>query len=131
MTNSPAEPLATRYALFRGVRIRFGKQSWSFAVGICGFSIIVLAAIFAPMLTPYDPVALDFSSALQAPNWSHPFGTDNLGRDVLARVLYAARVDLQIGAIGQHGLESIEVCPHCVDRFLVARQLEQGRSITA
>jgi peptide/nickel transport system permease protein len=100
MTNSPAEPLATRYALFRGARIRLGKQSWSFAVGICGFSIIVLAAIFAPMLTPYDPVALDFSSALQAPNWSHPFGTDNLGRDVLARVLYAARVDLQIGAIG-------------------------------
>jgi peptide/nickel transport system permease protein len=86
--------------LFRGVQIRLGSHNYSFAVGIVGFSLIVLAAIFAPLLTPYDPVALDFASALQPPSWAHPFGTDNLGRDVLTRVLYAARIDLQIGAIG-------------------------------
>lgn len=100
MTESSFETLPPRRALFQGVRIHFGKRNYSFAVGICGFSIIVLAAIFAPLLTPYDPLLLDFTSALQPPTWSHPFGTDNLGRDVFARVLYAARVDLQIGAIG-------------------------------
>jgi peptide/nickel transport system permease protein len=59
--------------------------------------LIVIAGIFAPLLTPYDPYTQDFGSALLAPNWSHPFGTDNFGRDVLTRVLYGIRVDLPIG----------------------------------
>jgi peptide/nickel transport system permease protein len=59
--------------------------------------LIVFAGIFAPLLTPYDPYTQDFGSALLAPNWSHPFGTDNFGRDVLTRVLYGIRVDLPIG----------------------------------
>jgi peptide/nickel transport system permease protein len=59
--------------------------------------LIVLAGIFAPLLTPYDPYTQDFASALLAPNWTHPFGTDNFGRDVLTRVLYGIRVDLPIG----------------------------------
>src|SRR5882757_1742797 len=100
MTNPSFNAMPRRRFLFQALRIRYGKRNYSFAVGIVGFSAIVLAAIFAPLLTPYDPVALDFTSALQAPTWAHPFGTDNLGRDVLARVLYAARIDLQIGAIG-------------------------------
>lgn len=81
-----------------GVRIGLGR--WSFGIGIAGFAMIVLAAIFAPVLTPYDPVTLDFTSTLQPPSWAHPLGTDNLGRDILTRILFAARVDLQIGAIG-------------------------------
>jgi peptide/nickel transport system permease protein len=81
-----------------GVRIGLGR--WSFGIGIAGFALIVLAAIFAPFLTPYNPVTLDFTSALQPPSWAHPLGTDNLGRDILTRILFAARVDLQIGAIG-------------------------------
>ena len=59
--------------------------------------LIVLAGIFAPWLTPYDPYTQDFGSALLPPNWAHPFGTDNFGRDVLTRVLYGIRVDLPIG----------------------------------
>ena len=59
--------------------------------------LIVFAGIFAPLLTPYDPYSQDFGSALLPPNWSHPFGTDNFGRDVLTRVLYGIRVDLPIG----------------------------------
>jgi peptide/nickel transport system permease protein len=100
MTESSFETLPRRRALFQGARIRFGQQNYSFALGIGGFSIIVLLAVFAPLLTPYDPLVLDVANALQPPNWSHLFGTDNLGRDVFTRVLYAARVDLQIGAIG-------------------------------
>jgi peptide/nickel transport system permease protein len=58
---------------------------------------IVAAGVFAPLLTPYDPYAQDLAGALQPPSWAHPFGTDNFGRDVLARVLYGTRIDLLIG----------------------------------
>ena len=66
-------------------------------IGTALMLLIVFAGIFAPLLTPYDPYIQDFGSALLAPNWSHPFGTDNFGRDVLTRVLYGIRVDLPIG----------------------------------
>ncbi len=60
----------------------------------------VLVALFAPFLTPYDPLAIDFTAILQPMSLEHPLGTDNLGRDVLARVLYGTRVDLTMGLIG-------------------------------
>ena len=66
-------------------------------IGTALILMIVAAGIFAPLLTPYDPYAQDFGSALLSPNWTHPFGTDNFGRDVLTRVLYGIRVDLPIG----------------------------------
>lgn len=74
--------------------------NWPLRIGLIGFAAIVLAAIFAPFVTPYDPIALDLTNALRAPSLAHPMGTDHLGRDVLARVIFAARIDLQIGAIG-------------------------------
>ena len=67
--------------------------------GVVIVAIIILAGVFAPVLTPYNPIVGDFKAALQPPSWEHPFGTDNLGRDLLARVLYGARIDLQIGLI--------------------------------
>jgi peptide/nickel transport system permease protein len=100
MTVAAAETVPQRRFFMWGVGHRIGLGRWSFSVGIAGFVLIVLAAIFAPFLTPYDPVTLDFTSALQPPSWAHPLGTDNLGRDLLTRILFAARVDLQIGAIG-------------------------------
>lgn len=57
---------------------------------------VLFAAIFAPLVTRYDPVKTDLSSSLQLPSAAHPLGTDNFGRDILSRLLYAARVDLQI-----------------------------------
>lgn len=59
--------------------------------------IIILAAIFAPLLTPYDPTALDMATGLQGPSLHHIFGTDQLGRDFFTRILYGARIDLLIG----------------------------------
>jgi peptide/nickel transport system permease protein len=70
------------------------------SVGSVGFAILVLMAVAAPILTRYDPVQLDLLSALQPPSLTHLFGTDHLGRDILARVIYGARIDLQIGLIG-------------------------------
>jgi peptide/nickel transport system permease protein len=74
--------------------------NWSLRIGIAGFMLILLAAIFAPVVTAYDPTAISLTSALQAPSFAHLMGTDHLGRDVFTRVIFAARVDLQIGAIG-------------------------------
>jgi peptide/nickel transport system permease protein len=60
------------------------------------FVIIVLCAIFGPILAPYDPLASDTAAALQAPSSAHWFGTDQLGRDILSRVITATRLDLGI-----------------------------------
>ena len=76
------------------------KANWPLRLGLGGFAVILLAAVFAPFITPHDPVAVDLASALQAPSAEHLMGTDHLGRDVLTRVIFAARIDLQIGAIG-------------------------------
>jgi len=73
---------------------------WSMRVGLGGIALLALAAALAPLILPYDPTRLDLAGGLQAPSLAHWFGTDQLGRDVLTRVIYGARIDLQIGAIG-------------------------------
>jgi peptide/nickel transport system permease protein len=60
------------------------------------FVIIVLCAVFGPLLAPYDPLASNTAAALQAPSSAHWFGTDQLGRDILSRVVVATRLDLGI-----------------------------------
>ena len=62
------------------------------AGGLVGFW--VFAALFAPWIAPYDPNAVDVMHALQAPGAEHWLGTDQVGRDVLSRVLYGAQIDL-------------------------------------
>jgi len=80
---------------------RFASSpGWSRRIGVAGVLLIVLIALFAPLLTPYSPTQPDLNSVLQSPSWRHPFGTDQLGQDVYTRVLFAARVDLQIGFFG-------------------------------
>jgi ABC-type dipeptide/oligopeptide/nickel transport system permease subunit len=69
------------------------------AVGGLVIGMLVLAAIFAPLLAPYDPLKQDLSSALAAPGGAHLLGTDNNGRDVLARVIWGARVSLVAGLV--------------------------------
>jgi peptide/nickel transport system permease protein len=60
------------------------------------FAAFAAMAVFGPALAPFDPMASDTMRALQAPTWSHWFGTDQLGRDILSRVVVAARVDIGI-----------------------------------
>jgi ABC-type dipeptide/oligopeptide/nickel transport system permease subunit len=62
---------------------------------------VVLGGLLAPWLTPYQPNAISMENALQAPDLSHPFGTDAFGRDVLCRVLHGARFSLQVGVISR------------------------------
>ena len=60
------------------------------------FVLLVLCALFGPLIAPYDPLATNSERSLQPPSWAHPFGTDHVGRDVLSRVIVAARIDLGI-----------------------------------
>ena len=60
------------------------------------FVLIAICALFGPWIAPYDPLASNTASALQAPSAAHWFGTDQLGRDILSRVIVATRLDLAI-----------------------------------
>ena len=66
-------------------------------VGLVVFVIILLSAIFAPLLTIHDPQKIDLRSMLQSPSAEHWFGTDRTGRDVFARILYGGRVSILVG----------------------------------
>jgi len=61
--------------------------------------LIVLASILAPMLSPYDPLATNLAERLQPPSANYLFGTDELGRDLLTRLLYGGRISLSIGVL--------------------------------
>jgi peptide/nickel transport system permease protein len=86
-----------------------GNRRWLFvrralsarlaAAGAAVVCIIALAAVFAPLLAPYDPLKQDLSSALAPPAGAHLLGTDNNGRDVLARVIWGTRVSLVAGLV--------------------------------
>ena len=71
-------------------------RSRSFVAGSVLVALITLVAVFAPALAPHSPTAQDLTAGLLPPSAEHLFGTDQLGRDVFSRVLFAARVDLGI-----------------------------------
>jgi ABC-type dipeptide/oligopeptide/nickel transport system permease subunit len=91
-------------------RVRYyGRFLWRDRSGVIGlilFSIVVFAAIFAPVITKYDPLDQNLADSKippawnEAGSWDHPFGTDNLGRDIYSRVIYGSRVSLTVGFIG-------------------------------
>ena len=66
------------------------------ALSFAMFAFFIGSAVLGPALVPYDPLQTNAANALQAPSWSHWFGTDNLGRDVFSRVIVATRLDLII-----------------------------------
>jgi peptide/nickel transport system permease protein len=70
------------------------------AVGQVGAGIVLLFLLvtaIAPVMAPYDPVSPDFATVLSPPSRAHPFGTDDIGRDILSRVIYGSRISLQAG----------------------------------
>jgi peptide/nickel transport system permease protein len=68
-------------------------------VGLVVIAAFILLAMFAPIITPYDPIATSWTLVRKPPSLLHWFGTDELGRDILTRVLYGARASLVAGAI--------------------------------
>ena len=65
--------------------------------GLWTFAIILVLCIGAPLVTHYDPNAIDMGQLLKPPTWNHLFGTDKVGRDVFARVLYGGRISILVG----------------------------------
>jgi peptide/nickel transport system permease protein len=86
------------FPFFREVlwqRLRHNRMAM---VGASIVLVMFLLAAITPLLGR-DPGAIDIAQRLQAPNWSHPLGTDDLGRDVLTRILYGARISLLVGFV--------------------------------
>lgn len=82
------------------------KEIWEIALRnkltLTGFIIVglvVLVGLLAPVLAPYDPNLMDIPTRLQGPSSAHPFGTDEMGRDILSRVMYGARISIAVGVI--------------------------------
>ncbi|HSR35435.1 MAG TPA: ABC transporter permease, partial [Anaerolineae bacterium] len=79
---------------------RFLWRDRSGVIGMLMFLTVVFAAVFAPLIAPYDPLEQNLRDAKMPPawyeegSWEHPLGTDNLGRDLFSRVIYGARVSL-------------------------------------
>jgi peptide/nickel transport system permease protein len=67
------------------------------AAGLVVIVLMILAALFARWVAPYDPLAVDYGGLLAPPSWQHWLGTDNFGRDVLSRIVYGAQTALSVG----------------------------------
>ena len=76
---------------------RFGRLSPLAALGLLILIILVFMALFAPLLAPYDPTAVRLAEGLSGPSITHPLGQDKLGRDILSRIIYGARISLYVG----------------------------------
>ncbi|ETT63790.1 ABC transporter permease [Paenibacillus sp. FSL R7-277] len=83
----------------------------SLLIGIIMFTILILLAIFIPYLSPYNPTEQNLSAFLQPPSAAHWLGTDQLGRDLFTRLIYAARTDLTIMVLA-------EIIPFCTGVML-------------
>ena len=68
-------------------------------VGLVIVALLVVVAVFAPWVAPYDPIATSWSLVRKPPSWSHWLGTDEVGRDVLSRVIWGARASLTAGLV--------------------------------
>jgi peptide/nickel transport system permease protein len=79
------------------VALRFARRRPLGAAGAAIIVIMIVAALLAGLISPYDPLTTDYAAMLQAPSWAHWFGTDAFGRDVLTRVIYGARTALLVG----------------------------------
>ncbi len=77
---------------------RFKKNPLAVAGGVIVF-ILFIAAILANVLSPYDPGDIDRDTILESPSMTHPLGTDDLGRDVLSRMLFGSRISLLVGFV--------------------------------
>ena len=105
MTGRPVEvPVALPMAPTGGQRLwadafrRLVKSRGATSGGVI-FGLFVFMALAAPLLTPYDPIRLNVVESLEPPSARHWLGTDQFGRDVLARVIYGARVSMAMGVV--------------------------------
>jgi len=98
----PAVPLADQMAELESPARRALRRLFKRKGAVVGLAVIVifaLMALLAPWIAPYDPIATSWTAVRKPPSWLHWFGTDELGRDVLTRVIFGARASLMAGGI--------------------------------
>ncbi|SFI03791.1 ABC transporter permease [Bradyrhizobium sp. Gha] len=98
LTADPATDPGELDSPARRARRRLFKRKAAVA-GLVVLTIFILLALFAPLLVPYDPIATSWGLVRKPPTAAHWFGTDELGRDILSRVIYGARASLLAGLI--------------------------------
>jgi peptide/nickel transport system permease protein len=81
---------------FRDIRRRFFRNKLA-VLGLVLIGLLVLVAVFAPLIAPYDPLKQDLANTTAGPTGKHLMGTDTLGRDQLSRIIYGSRVAIIIG----------------------------------
>ncbi|MCY0889095.1 MAG: ABC transporter permease [Alicyclobacillaceae bacterium] len=134
MTMSPLEVVASATATEtpRRVRWRSVRKNVSLWLGAAIVFAVLFIAVFAPLISPYSPVKLDYTAILQPPSAAHWLGTDDLGRDILTRIFYGARTSMEV-AIGSVALATIVGVPiglvsgfyrGVVDEWLVMRVVD-------
>ncbi|MBN1190993.1 MAG: ABC transporter permease [Dehalococcoidales bacterium] len=109
---SPEEPAgavsiteAPHYSEFRRViRVFFGRKIA--VVGLVFIVLLIVTAIFAPLIAPYDPYKVNLRDKLLQPSTEHLLGTDAIGRDTLSRIVYGSRTSLMVG-IGAIGISTL------------------------
>ena len=92
------QPVKPRINEFRRI-IKVISARWINVVGLIVIALFIIAAIFAPFLSPYDPNEPDLKAILQQPSTTHLLGTDDVGRDTLSRAIYGARISLIVGLV--------------------------------
>jgi peptide/nickel transport system permease protein len=75
------------------------RNDWALSAALGAVGLLVLLAVFGPIVWPKDPLAIDVGASLQPPSLSHPMGTDDIGRDVFARFNEGARISLAVGGV--------------------------------
>jgi len=93
-----ARILKPRRGLVASLR-RFARRHVGATVGGCIVFLFILIAVFAPLIAPYDPLELFPGQLRQPPSMQHLMGTDEIGRDILSRIIYGSRISLRVGLI--------------------------------
>lgn len=114
--NNTVEPEELKTEAERDLRPSQRKSLWqrfqrskAALIGLVLLTILILSAVLAPALAPYDPNQPDLGARLVSPSLTHLFGTDQLGRDVFSRVLYAARVSLTVAFVTVTGVITVGI----------------------
>jgi peptide/nickel transport system permease protein len=105
-TSAPVKVKKTKMSKVYWERFSSNKMA---VAGMVFMIVIILAAIFAPLVTRYDPAYQNLMDKLAAPSGAHWFGTDEMGRDIFTRVIYGARISLMVGIVSVIGTMAIGV----------------------
>lgn len=99
--------------VFKGI-----LKSPTATLGMIIFALLCLIAIFAPYIAPYGPNEINMLNMYATPSWVHPCGCDQLGRDILSRLIYGARYSLSIGLVADIGSQVIGLLIGCIIGYI-------------